>query len=169
MIDAIEQRLARVEDELAIRNVVARYGMAADCGDTAAALACHTADARYIVSAPRSGRASATGDTQPAAEERELVMQGREAIAGMLESALHRSMLPNCAHTVGPLHISLGNGQAVVVGYSRIYLREDAGPRLLRVAVNRWQMKKLDGSWLIDCRESRLLGEREAQEILRCV
>ena len=39
------ERIEKIEAELAIRNVIARYGMAADCGDIQTALACHTEDA----------------------------------------------------------------------------------------------------------------------------
>jgi ketosteroid isomerase-like protein len=161
---SLAQRLQCVEDELAIRNCVARYGMAVDCGATEAALACHTPDARYIVSAPATGR---EGDESVAGTAEDLVLAGRAAIAAMLESDLHHSMLPRCAHTVGPLQVELGGDAAQVHGYSRLYLREGESFRLLRVAVNRWQMQRCDGNWLIACRESRLVGEQAAQALLQ--
>ena len=40
-MQALERRLQRAEDELAVRNLIARYGMAVDCGDVQAALDCH--------------------------------------------------------------------------------------------------------------------------------
>ncbi len=161
-----QQRLQRSVDELAVRNLVVLYGMAVDCGDTAAAVALHTADARYIVSSPRAGRDDT--ETAPSAVDgTDLVLQGRDAIAAMLESDLHQSLLPNCAHTVGPLHVDIKGGDAVVTGYSRLYQRQGDDFKLLRVAVNRWQLHKFDSSWLISCRESRLVGEAAAQRILR--
>ena len=58
------ERIEKIEAELAIRNVIARYGMAADCGDIQTALACHTEDAVYIVSNPHAGRDGEAGDLE---------------------------------------------------------------------------------------------------------
>ena len=162
----LEERLQRVEDELSVRNCIARYGMAVDCGDTEAALACHTAGARYIVSAPLSGR-EAGGTVTGQGEDADLVLQGRAAIADMLESDMHQSMLPNCAHTVGPLQVDVRDDVAVVLGYSRLYLLEGESFRLLRCAINRWQLRRPGRDWLIDSRESRRIGEAAAQRLLK--
>jgi len=54
-----EHRITRIEAELAIRNVIARYGLAVDCGDIKTALKCHTQDAVYVVSNPNAGRGEA--------------------------------------------------------------------------------------------------------------
>jgi len=70
-------RLEKVEAELAIRNVITRYGMAADCGDVASALSCHTEDAIYIVSNPKAGRDGEAGD---------LELHGHQAISDMLRA-----------------------------------------------------------------------------------
>ncbi|MBT8138785.1 MAG: nuclear transport factor 2 family protein [Gammaproteobacteria bacterium] len=164
---SLEQRITALEDELAVRNVVASYGMAVDAGDNDTAVACHTPEARYVVSSPTSGRDINTIDNDAQAlPTNDLQMQGREAIAAMLDSPLHQSMLPNCAHTVGPVHVAVQGDSAVVKGYSRLYLREGDDFRLLRVAVNRWELIKVGENWLIDCRESRLVGEPEAQVLL---
>jgi len=124
------ERLEKIEAELAIRNVIARYGMAADCGDIQTALACHTKDAVYIVSNPHAGR---DGEA-----------------------------LPDCAHTVGPLMVEVESETATVTGYSRVYHEQ----KLMRVAINHWTMHK-DGSWKIARRESRVIGEEAAQNLLK--
>jgi len=87
----LDARIDRVEAELAIRNTIARYGMAADCGDIATALTCHTEDAVYVVSNPRAGRTGEASD---------LKLIGHDAISDMLASEMHQSLLPDCAHTV---------------------------------------------------------------------
>jgi len=87
----LEDRITRVEAELAIRNVIARYGLAADCGDVATALNCQTEDAVYMVSNPNAGRGDETSD---------LELKDHQAIADMLNSEMHQSLLPDCAHTV---------------------------------------------------------------------
>ena len=55
----IMTRLQAIEDELAIRNLLTRYGLAVDCGDADTAAALHTADCVYAVAAPGSGSEAA--------------------------------------------------------------------------------------------------------------
>ena len=156
-----ERRLQRCEDELAIRNLIARYGLAADCGDVSAAMDCYSEQAEYTVSAPESGR------TDGSASSKDLVMQGRFAIGEMLRSDLHQSLLPNCAHLVHSLVVSIGSDTARATGYSQIFRQEGSAINTMRVAVNRWILSRYSSGWLIDRRESRILGEQAAQDILR--
>jgi len=153
---SLEDRITHIEAELAIRNVIARYGLAADCGDIKAALACHTENAVYVVSNPRAGRDGEAGD---------LELKGPRAIADMLSSELHQSLLPDCAHTVGPLVIDVRGHTADVTGYSRVYHNQ----KLMRLAVNRWTMKHIESEWKIAHRESRVIGEESAQRLLQSV
>jgi len=151
---SLEDRITRVETELAIRNVIARYGLAADCGNVTAALACHTEDAVYIVSNPQAGRGGEVGD---------LELKGHQAIADMLRSDMHQSLLPDCAHTVGPFVVDIEGATAKVLGYSRVYHKQ----KLMRLAVNQWTMRKDGRAWKIARRESRVMGEDAAQELLK--
>ena len=151
---SLEDRITRVEAELAIRNVIARYGMAADCGDVEMALTCHTQDAIYVVSNPRAGRDG---------QEEDLELHGHTAISNMLNSDMHQSLLPDCAHTVGPLVVEIEGNTAKVTGYSRVYHTQ----RLMRLAVNHWAMRKIGTDWKIARRESRLVGEAAAQTLLK--
>lgn len=155
----VEERLSKVESELAIRNVIARYGLAADCGDSDTALACHTANAVYIVSDPDAGRHR---DKSP-----DLKLNGHAAIKQMLTSERHQSLLPNCAHTVGPLLVEVNGDQANVLGYSRVYNIVDGQPQLMRLAFNLWGMKRDNAEWKIARRESRVMGEEAAQRMLK--
>lgn len=147
-------RIHRLESELAIRNVIARYGMAADCGDVETALACHTKDAVYVVSNPNAGRGDASGD---------LELKGHGAISDMLLSEMHQSLLPDCAHTVGPLMVEVKDNTATVLGYSRVYHNQ----KLMRLAINQWTLQKVDMGWKIARRESRVMGEAAAQALLK--
>lgn len=151
---SLEARIIRVEAELAIRNVIARYGLAADCGDVETALSCHTEDAVYVVSNPRAGREGEDGN---------LELQGHHAIADMLSSEMHQSLLPDCAHTVGPLVVETQEDTAQVKGYSRVYHEQ----KLMRLAVNHWHLRKEGDAWKISRRESRLIGEPAAQDLLK--
>ena len=145
------------EDEFAIRNVIARYGLAADCGDVETALTCHTENAVYVVSNPNAGRGNVSAD---------LELKGHTAIADMLRSDMHQSLLPNCAHTVGPLVVDIHRDTSKVLGYSHVYHNKDGKPELMRLAFNRWDMRK-DGTWKIARRESRVMGEAAAQVMIR--
>jgi len=153
-----EHRLSAIEAELAIRNVIARYGLAADCGNVEIALDCHTENATYIVSDPDAGR-----NTEPG---RDLELVGHEAITAMLQSERHQSLLPSCAHTVGPLVVLLLHNTAKVIGYSRVYNTVDGDAHLMRVAFNRWDMHKEDQGWKIARRESRVMGDEAARDLL---
>lgn len=162
-IEALEQRLHHAESELAIRNVIVRYGMAADCGDAKTAANCFTESAEYRISAPRAGR---TGHKQD-----DLVLKGRRAIQQMLESELHQSLMPRSAHTVGPVSVVVSGATARVTGYSRLYHRDEQlldgdAPELMRLAINEWHLINSQGQWLIASRESRLVGEKAAQMLL---
>ncbi len=147
-----------VEAELAIRNVIGLYGLAADCGDIDTALACHMKDAVYVVSSPRAGRDGEADD---------LELVGHKAIRNMLSSDMHQSLLPNCAHTVGPLVVKVTGESASVLGYSRVYNKNDGMPVLMRLAFNKWDMKKDDNIWKIARRESRVMGEEKTQDLLK--
>jgi hypothetical protein len=153
----LEERLQRIEAELAIRNLINLYGLAADCGDITTALHCHTEDAVYIVSNPNAGRGDASADLQ---------LRGHDEIAAMLRSDLHQSLLPNCAHTTGPVTLSVERGAAQAVGYSRLYHIREGAPTLMRLAVNHWQFRHETSGWKICQRTSRLVGEAEAQNLL---
>jgi len=151
---SLEDRITRVESELAIRNVIARYGMAADCGDIETALACHAKDAVYVVSNPKAGRGGETAD---------LELHGLQAIANMLSSEMHQSLLPDCAHTVGPLVVEVSGDEGKVLGYSRVYHNQ----ALMRLGINHWDMRKVGADWKIARRESRVMGEEAAQTLLK--
>ncbi|WP_162846109.1 nuclear transport factor 2 family protein [Seongchinamella sediminis] len=158
-IEALEQRLQRTEDELAIRNLIARYGMAVDCGDVQSALDCHLHDAVYVVSAPRAGR-------EQSGENSDLDLRGHQAIRDMLGSELHQSLLPGCAHTVGPLTVEVNGDQARATGYSRLYHSSDGQPQLMRLGINAWELRRQTGRWYIARRTSRLVSEPAAQAVL---
>lgn len=165
-LENLEQRLEQAEAELAIRNLITRYSLAVDCGDTAAAVACHTEQAVFVVSAPGAGR-SEQETVEHGAED--LRLEGHLAIANMLNSSMHRSLLPDCAHTVGPFYVEVAANKAKAVGYSRLYRKQDDAFGLMRLSINEWCFEKQQGQWLIALRESRLLGTEEAQQILNHV
>lgn len=145
-LDSLERRIAALEDELAIHRLIVSYGFAVDTGDADATAALFTENAVYDV------------DTT-------LVMHGRDGVAAMVRGPRHQSLLPNCAHTIGPAVVSLDGDSAVATAYSRIYKRDGEAFALWRVSFNRFELERRDGHWQIARRTTRLLGHDEAHAI----
>ena len=86
--------------------------------------------------------------------------------AMVLDENGHQRLLPNCAHTIGPAVVRVDGDIATAVGYSRIYLHRDDDFVLFRIGCNRWDLRRSDLGWQIASRTTRVLGSREAQQIL---
>lgn len=146
-VAALAARVARLEDELAIHRLLVAYGLAADRGDAAGAAATFTTDGVYDVDVGR--------------------MEGRPAVTAMLAGDRHQGMVGRCAHQIGPAIVTrLAGDAAEAVGYSRVYLAEDAGVRVYRVSMNRWELVRSADGWRIARRTTRLLGHAEALAVL---
>lgn len=142
----LARRVMALEDELAIHRVIVTYGFAVDSGDADATAALYTADTIFDV------------DGRP--------MVGHGEVHAMVLGASHQSLLPNCAHTIGPAVVKLDGDRAVATGYSRIYHRSDDNIRLFRLAFNRWELRREPTGWQIARRTTRMVGHPEAQAIL---
>lgn len=141
-LDELTARVRTLEDELAIHRLIVQYGLAVDVGDGEAAAATFAEDGVYDVDVG--------------------VMRGRAAIAAMVRSERHQSMVGSCAHQIGPAVVTVDGDTAVAVGYSRVYLATRAGLHVYRVSMNRWRLERRGGSWAIVARRTRLLGQEDA-------
>jgi len=144
-VASLARRVQALEDELAIHRVIVRYGLAVDTGDAERSAAVFTPDAVYDV------------DVR--------LMEGRAAVADMVRGDHHQQMVGRCAHQIGPAVVQLDGDRAVALGYSRVYLRSADGIAVYRVSLNRWELERRDGGWLIARRRTRLLGHAEAKAI----
>lgn len=142
---ALERRLRAVEDELAIHRLIARYGLAVDTGDAERTTAVFAADGVY------------DADVR--------LMRGRDEIAAMVRSERHQGMVGRCAHQIGPALVRVDGDRAVALGYSRVYLRGDEAIAIYRVSMNRWELERRAGAWVIARRVTRVLGHAEAVPI----
>lgn len=144
-MDDLAERLARLEDREAIRNLIASYGPLADCGDAAGVAALWTADGEYDVGG--FGVAS-----------------GRQAIAALIESDTHRNlMVRGCAHVLSPHRIELDGERAIATGYSTVYRHGDGAFQPWRVSANAWHLQRQgDGRWLVTKRVNRPMGSERA-------
>jgi uncharacterized protein (TIGR02246 family) len=147
-LDALERRVARLEDELAIHRLIVSYGFAVDTGDADATAALFSEDTVYDV------------DTT-------LVMRGRDGVAAMVRGERHQSLLPNCAHTIGPAVVRVDGDHAVATAYSRIYKRAGDAIALWRLSFNRFELERREGRWQIVHRTTRMLGHDEAHALFQ--
>jgi len=144
----LARRVARLEDELAIHRLIASYGLAVDAGDAERSAAVFTDDGIYDVDVGR--------------------MAGREAVRAMVRGPQHQEMVGHCAHQIGPAVVRVEDeDRATAVGYSRVYLQTRAGTHVYRVSLNRWELVKDHGDWLIARRTTRKLGCPDALEVIR--
>ena len=60
-----------------------------------------------------------------------------------------------------------GDDRASALGYSRVYLETRAGTHVYRVSLNRWELVKQRGEWLIAHRTTRKLGSADALDVIR--
>ena len=142
------RRVARLEDELAIHRVIVAYGLGVDAGDPERGAAVFTENGVYDVDVGR--------------------MDGREAVRTMVRGARHQEMVGHCAHQIGPAVVTIdGSDRASAVGYSRVYLATRAGTHIYRVSLNRWELVKERGAWLIARRTTRMLGRPDALDAIR--
>ena len=68
------------------------------------------------------------------------IMRGQKGVRDMVNGPSHQSLLPNCAHTIGPAVVEVDGDRAVATGYSRIYLRTGDNINLFRIGCNRWEL-----------------------------
>ena len=144
-LDDLTRRVQVLEDELAIHRVIVRYGLAVDIGDADATADTFVEDGVYDVDVG--------------------LMRGREAVREMVRSERHQKMVGNCAHQIGPAVVEIDGDRATATGYSRVYLRTDAGIQVYRVSLNHWQLERRAGEWRITHRTTRLLGHAEARRV----
>jgi ketosteroid isomerase-like protein len=147
-VERLEQRLQTVEDELEITRTVVEYGLAVDSGEAEATGELYTEDAVFDVDGTN-------------------VMRGRAAVEAMVLGPGHQSLLPKCAHTIGPVVVEVDGDSARATGYTRIYVATDDSFEMFRIGCNQWELERSGTGWQISQRTSRVLGSLESQAILR--
>lgn len=146
-VDALARRVQALEDELAIHRLIVRYGLAVDTGDAERTAAVFSADGVY------------DADVR--------CMNGRAEVAAMVRGDRHQRMVGHCAHQIGPAVVEVAGDRAVAIGYSRVYLQRGSDIGVYRVSMNRWELERRDGQWLIAHRVTRILGHAEATALFR--
>ena len=148
-LHALEARVRLLEDQLAIYQVMAAYGPAADAGVTDQAVALWTEDGVYDLHAR--------------------VMLGHEEIARELEGEWHQGLIGRgSAHIVSMPKVEISGDTAVATCHSRLYRREgDDGYRVISCSANRWEFARGPQGWRVTRRVSRQLdGSAESHAVL---
>lgn len=141
-------RLQALEDQEAIRNLIAHYGPLADSGDADGVAALWTEDGVYAVDGFGESR-------------------GRAAIAALITGDTHqRLMADGCAHLLGPVAITLDGDCATATGHSVVLRHSGSGFDVYRVSANRWALVRTADGWCVARRDNALLAGSAAARAL---
>ena len=148
---ALEHRLQRLEDELAITRLVAAYGPLVDAGEADAVASLWTEDGGYDVEGWR--------------------MTSRADVRDMVRSEGHQHLITGgCAHFLGPAHVVVDGDHAVAVCESLLVRHRDGGYSVRRAGANRFELIRTADGWQIAHRTTRALdGSLEARALLVAV
>ena len=149
MADSTDDRIRRLEDTEAIRNLIASYGPLADIGDAQGVAALWVENGSYSV-----------GDFGEA--------KGRESIAALILSDTHQQLLTaGCGHTLTAPHIMLAGDTAIAINHSVVFRNTGDSHQAWRVSANRWELVRTDNGWRVQHRRNcPLNGDDAARKLL---
>jgi len=143
-IEALEARQRALEDELEIRDLLARYGIYADVGDREGFVGLFTADGGMEL---HGGEHS--GTYPPVVE-----WEGAEALREFIgDPRVHMRIEGRCMHlpTVN-LRTRIDGDRAVAETCSLVIVDEDGRKVLYEAGFTRWRLRREDGHWKIERR-----------------
>ncbi|MGV9668314.1 nuclear transport factor 2 family protein [Nocardia niigatensis] len=145
---ALEDRLCRVEDELAITRLIAAYGPLVDAGAAEAVAELWTEDGEYDVEGWH--------------------MRDRGQVRAMVESQAHQSLIAaGSAHFLGPVSVIVDGDTAAAVCESLLVRRRDGQFFVWRAGANHFRLARTPEGWRIAQRVTRALdGSEEARNLL---
>jgi len=151
----LETRLAALEDERAVRQVLARYGFNADLGRTEEWVSLWAEDGVLDLDA-----ATAT-DWPPVARGHDEL---RAVVTNPAVAARHTR---TSEQTEGPAMVVYVDGDtATAEGYRTIFIREDdGGYRILMVSFARWTLVRTAGGWKIKECVRRPVGTEAQRDV----
>jgi uncharacterized protein (TIGR02246 family) len=145
---ALEARLQRVEDELAITRLVASYGPLVDAGAADEVAALWADDGEYDVEGWH--------------------MRSRSDVREMVLSDGHQHLITGgCAHFLGPAHVRLDGDEAVAVCASLLVRHRDGAFSVRRAGANHFRLRREPDGWRVAHRTTRALdGSADARALL---
>ena len=144
----LEQRIQRLEDELAITRLVSSYGPLVDAGQAEAVAGLWAEDGTYDVEGWQ--------------------MTSQADIRGMVESDAHQGLIGGgCSHFLGPAHVVVDSDEAVAVCESLLVRHRDGGYIVRRASANHFVLRRGPDGWRIAHRTTRALdGSAAARSLL---
>jgi uncharacterized protein (TIGR02246 family) len=141
MTDTIEARLRKLEDQIAIYQVINGYGYAVDGLNAEAVGSCYTDDGIYAV-----------GDIGE--------MKGRETIEAITRDTGHLGYVAaGCAHISTVPHVIVEGDEAVATCHTMVAMHGDEGFFIGRLSASRLQLtRQADGAWKIVHRQNYMLN-----------
>jgi hypothetical protein len=158
-VAALERRLLALEDERAIRDLLAQYAYYADAGLDEQFYALFTTDAVMDVSIGRGPRPYDTVQWAGIDEIKEFLAV-RTAAHG--DGFVGRSQ-----HVQADVSITVDGDAAKANSYSFIIRQTDLDVRLVSASVNEWTFARVGGTWLVGERKRRMLGSEDLPRVLQ--
>jgi ketosteroid isomerase-like protein len=150
-VAALAERVARLEDHVAIYQLMMSYGPSVDSGTSEFTASLWTDDGVY--------------DFDNESDD----LDGAAAIKAMVEGPRHQSYIhEGCAHLVSIPYLRIDGDTAVATGYSSLNHRDGDGFRIGRITANRWELTRTASGWKVTRRTNRILnGEEEPRAMFR--
>ncbi|WP_216892299.1 nuclear transport factor 2 family protein [Nocardia alni] len=156
----LERRLAELEDEKQIRELLSRYGYYADARLDEEYFALFTDDCVMDVSVGRGEDPYEIVRWEGLAQMREFLSV---RTAGHGDGFAGRSL-----HMQGNnLSVRVDGDDAVANNYSFILHQDGPELKLVSASLNDWRLVRRDGRWLIHERRRRMVGAPDTADILR--
>jgi len=143
MANDVEARLRRVEDQLAIYQLIAAHPCAVDGGNSAVVGDLYAEDGVYAI-----GEAGDAGR-----------FAGRAAVQAVVSSPMIGEMIAAGMGHIGTLpYVVIEGDRAVATGHAMVVLRDGDGFRISRLSAARYEFaRSADGDWQIAQRRLHLL------------
>lgn len=141
-MNSVEARLQKLEDRMEIIDLLSGYGPAVDRGDSSHLAMMWKEDGKYTygVNDPHGG-----------------VLEGQE-VPDLVDLPGHRQyMEKGCAHVLTTPKVELTGESAVAINHSLLLVHERGRWVVDRTSANRWELRKIDGRWLVTNRTNALL------------
>jgi uncharacterized protein (TIGR02246 family) len=152
-LTALETRIQELEDDRAIRSLLARYGFTADTSNDEAYVQLYTEDGAINLTFP-GGEANG--------QETVVVWTGKDQVREFItQRGLHHQPGHDgkLMHVQGNNLVTHINGDAAVVNSYSVVLKDDSeGISVTSAGNNQWLLEKVDGTWLIKERRRREIG-----------
>lgn len=172
----LEERLRTLEDDKAIRELLARYGFNADQGRSDDFVALFETDGALEVTLSKAraqGASIAEGDALASAgdvpgEDVVVRHEGHAALGAFIRDPKgHKAIEGMSLHLMGNNLVTRIDGDtATAESYNLTIVRRGAQFHVIGAAVNIWHLVKIDGAWRIKENRRRRPGTPGYQSIL---